>query len=47
MNTLVLQLLELSMYESGNVALKDENFDISALTDDYAAANSIKTSVKE
>lgn len=46
MNTLVLQLLELSMYESGNVALKDENFDISALTDDYAAANSIKTSVK-
>ena len=46
MNTLVLQLLELSMYESGNVTLKDENFDISALTDDYAAANSIKTSVK-
>lgn len=46
MNTLVLQLLELSMYESGNVVLKDEIFDISALTDDYADANSIKISVK-
>lgn len=42
MNTLVLQLLELSMYESGNVALKEETFDISALTEDYARANSIK-----
>lgn len=46
MNALVLQLLELSMYESGNVALKEETFDISALTDDYFSANSIKMQEK-
>lgn len=42
MNSLVLQLLELSMYESGSVALKNERFDISSLIDAYAQANSIK-----
>ncbi len=42
MNSLVLQLLELSMYESGNVDLKSERFDISSLIDAYAQSNSIK-----
>lgn len=42
MNELVLQLLELTMYESGGYTLKPEAFDMSALFDDYLASSAIK-----
>lgn len=42
MNALVLQLLELSMYESGSVSVNSEKIDIYELVEDYAQDNSIK-----
>lgn len=46
MNLLVLQLLELSMYESGSVNIKEEKFNIHEMIDDYANNNEIKMSQK-
>ncbi len=46
MNGLVLQLLELSMYESGSVELKTEDFNIRDLIDGYATDNNIKFNEK-
>ena len=42
MNALVLQLLELSMYESGSVSVHSERFDIRSMIEDYANDNEIK-----
>ncbi len=42
MNNLVLQLLELSQYESGSMQMCSESFDFSALAADYARANALK-----
>ena len=42
MNALVLQLLELSMYESGSVSVHSESFDICNMIEDYANDNEIK-----
>ena len=42
MNELVLQLLELTMYESGGYALKPESFELYALVNDYLNACAIK-----
>lgn len=42
MNALVLQLLELSKYESGNIEITKDKFDISEMIGDYAFGNEIK-----
>lgn len=41
MNVLVLQLLELSRYESGSIEIEQECFNIFELIDDYASGNEI------
>ena len=46
MNALVLQLLELSQYESGSMQIRREAFDFAALCADYARANALKLSEK-
>ena len=46
MNALVLQLLELSQYESGSMQIRREAFDFAALCADYARANALKFSEK-
>ena len=47
MNTLVLQLLELSQYESGNMKINAETFDFCRMAEDYARANALKFSENE
>lgn len=42
MNMLVLQLLELSMYESGNVKLSMDKIDIRAAAEEYGEENRLK-----
>ena len=42
MNRLVLELLELSQYESGGMTVQAQNFDLYALVADYAHANQLK-----
>lgn len=42
MNALVLELLELSKYESGNIAISKEKFDICEMINDYALGNEMK-----
>lgn len=42
MNALVLELLELSKYESGNIEISSEKFDIHEMINDYALGNEIK-----
>lgn len=42
MNALVLQLLELSKYESGNIEISKEKFDIAGMINDYASGNEMK-----
>lgn len=44
MNALVLQLLELSMYESGSITLKTDRFNIYDMIDDYKNDNDIRFS---
>lgn len=46
MNTLVLQLLELSMYESGNVTLSESEIDLYRAAADYAEENSMRFAEK-
>ncbi|MGN0570738.1 MAG: ATP-binding protein [Candidatus Fimenecus sp.] len=46
MNTLVLQLLELSQYESGSMQINWDTFDFSALAAEYVRANTLKFSEK-
>lgn len=46
MNGLVLQLLELSMYESGNVVLNESRIDLYQAAADYAEENKMKFSEK-
>lgn len=46
MNNLVLQLLELSMYESGNVVLNESKLYLYQAVEDYAIENKIKFSEK-
>lgn len=46
MNTLVLQLLELSQYESGNMQINPEPFDFHTLAADYARANALQFAEK-
>lgn len=47
MNALVLQLLELSQYESGNMKINAETFDFCRMAEDYARANALKFSENE
>lgn len=42
MNALVLQLLELSKYESGNIEISKEEFDVAGMINDYAFGNEMK-----
>ncbi|MGN0562559.1 MAG: ATP-binding protein [Candidatus Fimenecus sp.] len=46
MNALVLQLLELSQYESGSMQIRREAFDFATLCADYARANTLKFAEK-
>lgn len=46
MNNLVLQLLELSQYESGSMQVSPEPFDFSELAADYARANALQFAEK-
>lgn len=47
MNELVLQLLELSMYESGSVKVNEERIDLYSLVEDYKNDNSFKLAEHE